>query len=242
MTDVRDLQKHIEAEVQAMSSSFYAWKAINELAASDRRLQRGLQGNALTWNIVLHSLQLTFFIALGRLFDTDSDALSLSRFLKDCEKALPDFSRNALEQRKVRDNGGQRPAYLDDWMVGKEDATAAHFRALKSAVKQCRKVYEAGQYNAIRNQVMAHRDVNALDQQAALFAKTNVGDVLDLITRLHQVLLSVFDLYENGRWVDPSQRQPATSEQRFNDDVQALLSKLAPPADDVDDGGAMQVD
>lgn len=65
------LLKEFRGEVNVAATSFYAWKNINNLAANDQALFQALQRNALSWNIIAHALQITFFTSLGRLFDRD---------------------------------------------------------------------------------------------------------------------------------------------------------------------------
>src|SRR5690606_6076906 len=110
------LLDHFREEVAAASHAFYLWKGINNIASDDRATFRGINEQALTWNTIAHSLQTTFFIAIGRLFDTDGDAFSIHAFLRGCIENLGDFDRPALRARKLALSNGVEPEWLASYV------------------------------------------------------------------------------------------------------------------------------
>ena len=82
MGDIEELYKEFQSEINAACWSFYAWKNIKDIAVDDKIVYRALNRNALSWNIILYSLQSTFFIAIGRLFDIDGKTFSVHTFLR----------------------------------------------------------------------------------------------------------------------------------------------------------------
>ena len=61
MNDLEQLLKHFRKGVSTTSSAFFAWKGINNIASSDRDVYRAMNEDALSWGIITHSLQNTFF-------------------------------------------------------------------------------------------------------------------------------------------------------------------------------------
>ena len=69
MKDIEELYKVFQEELNIACSSFYTWKNIRNIAASDKKVHHALNRNPLSWNIILISLQSTFFITIGRLLE-----------------------------------------------------------------------------------------------------------------------------------------------------------------------------
>ncbi len=64
-------------EVHRIFSCYLFWRIINNRAAEDKRLLSALNKTPLSWIVIRHSLNVTLFITLGRVFDVDSDAFSV---------------------------------------------------------------------------------------------------------------------------------------------------------------------
>jgi hypothetical protein len=79
MSEVKRYFNHYEGELTTSSESFYAWRKIHNLAQHDKSIYSILKRNALSWNLILHSLQCTFFISLGRILSTDRNSLSIGK-------------------------------------------------------------------------------------------------------------------------------------------------------------------
>ena len=109
MNSVEDLIKEYRNEVHIATSSFYAWKSINDLAAENDEILRNLNANALVWNTIAHSLQITFLVALGRIFDKDDRSLTICSFIEKCRHEIRQFSKSALEARRLKSAHGVRP-------------------------------------------------------------------------------------------------------------------------------------
>src|SRR6266480_4226622 len=106
MNSINTLLNEYSNEMHITASSFFAWKSINNLAATDSRILQALQPNALSWNIIAHSLQVTFFTALGRIFDRDSRSLTVRSFISKCQEHIAEFSKPAFEARRLTDARG----------------------------------------------------------------------------------------------------------------------------------------
>ncbi|VVE07867.1 hypothetical protein [Pandoraea cepalis] len=225
MNAIEELLKEYRGEVNVTASSFYAWKSINSLAAHNPTLFQALQRNALSWNLIAHSLQITFFSAFGRLFDRDKRSLTARTFISKCEAAIDQFSKPAFEARRLASNHGVRPDYLDGYLPGVYEPVTADFQTLAAAITPCEAVYKTN-YQPIRHKLIAHKDMATIGGKDALFAKTNIGEVEAIIEVLYQVAEVVEQLFNNGRrtnLVDHKLRE----EEYIRQDLESLLRKLA---------------
>jgi hypothetical protein len=221
---VASLHEHYRSEVAAASHAFYLWKGINNIAAADRGTFRGINEQALTWNTITHSLQTTFFIALGRLFDTDGDAFSIHAFLKGCIENIAEFDRPALHARKLALSNGVEPDWLARYVANAYVPTVGDFQRLRGEASKHQAHYEAI-YRPIRNQVFAHKDAGSMDSLQGLFGKTKISDIEQLLDFLYQVQEVVFQLFQNGELRKVGEFQNS-EETLVVEDVSDLLKRI----------------
>jgi hypothetical protein len=225
MHAIEDLLQEYRGEVNVAATSFYAWKNINNLAANDRALFQALQRNALSWNIIAHALQITFFTALGRLCDRDKRSLTVTTFIHKCEGSLAEFSKPAFEARRTSENHGVRPDYMDDFLGGLYVPVAADFQGLAAAVTPWEMVY-TDNYQPIRHKLIAHRDLATIGSKDSLFANTNIGEAEKLLDFLYQVAAVIEQLFRNGRLTKLTDHR-LREEDYVRRDLESLLRKVA---------------
>ncbi|WP_322101794.1 hypothetical protein [Paraburkholderia sp. J41] len=198
MNPVDDLIEAYRDEVNVATSSFYTWKSINDLAAANDEILRTLNANALVWNIIAHSLQVTFFVALGRIFDRNQKSLTALSFIEKCRAEIGQFSKSALEARRLKDARGARPEWLDGYLAAMYEPAESDFDALAQATQSYEATYRA-RYQPIRHKVIAHKDLATIGSKDALFKNTNIGEVENMLQYLKQVEQVVEQWYLNGR-------------------------------------------
>jgi hypothetical protein len=222
--DIECLHGKFRSELAIASHAFYLWKTIHNVASGEKSIHRGLNEQALAWNVITHSLQTTFFIALGRLFDTDADSFSAHSYLRACIANLDQFGRDALRSRKIRLSDGQEPAWLAGYIASAYAPSERDFQMLRGELSKRQRRYEEI-YRPIRNQVFAHKDASALDNVDSLFGKTNIGEIQDLILFLYQVQEVVGQFLSNGRLTKMSDF--TFSDDRYvSDSARCLLGRL----------------
>ena len=205
-------------------SSFYAWKTINNLAASDQEVFRALNRHALSWRIITHSLQVTFFAALGRIFDRDARSVTVRGLLAVCKNEITQFSKLALEARRLKEANGVRPEWLNDYLQGVYEPDITDFDALAQIASQHEGTCTS-KYLPIRHKVIAHNDLATIGFKDAFFSKTNIAEVEEILKFLHQVERVVTELYVNGR--KTSLTQHTFDEERYvREDLEKLLGTL----------------
>ena len=218
------LHNQFRGEVDTASQAFFLWRAINRYATEDREIYRGLNEQALSWNILTHSLQTTFFIVLGRLFDTDGDAFSVHAFLRSCIENVDQFSKERLRQRKLENSSGAEPEWLEDYVRDAYVPVEKDFQMMRGALTKRQKRYEEV-YRPIRNTVVAHKDAATMNNVDTLFGKTDVAEIEEFLWFLHQVQETVFQLMYNGRLTQIGDHAFGEDEYVVRD-VQSLLERL----------------
>jgi hypothetical protein len=222
--DIERLSQHFREEFATAAHAFFLWKGINNCAAGDREIYRGINEQALSWNTITHSLQTTFFIALGRLFDTDEDAFSVHSYLRSCIDNIDQFSDAELRKRKISGNNGRVPEWLDEYMKDAYVPTANDFQRLRGDLSKRQKQYEEI-YRPIRNQIFAHKDADSMETVESLFGKTRIDQIEELLSFLYQIQEVVWQLLMNGRKTSVGDFA-FTEEDHVVDDVRELLGRL----------------
>jgi len=92
--EIDDILKEIDKEITVAAQAFFAWKSIHNIASKDKIIKKAINENASSWNIFLHSLQATFFIAIGRIFDTNPQSCSIHLLFRQCKNSQQHPVRN----------------------------------------------------------------------------------------------------------------------------------------------------
>ena len=183
-------------EGDAAVQFFYAWQTVDAVAGSDQSVHRALNRAPLFWNTTLGALQAATVVTLGRVFDPDPKNHSITRLLRLAHGNLELFSKEALAERKRElsaDADQWLPTYLQSVYVPNGD----DFRRLKRYVAARRRTYDE-KWRPLRHQVFAHRSASESTDLAALFAKTNVRELQQLLVFLRRMHEALWQLYFNG--------------------------------------------
>ncbi len=219
---IEEILTHYRNEVHLVTQSFYAWKSINNLAAEDKGYLSALNKTPLSWRVITHSLQCTFFICLGRIFDKDKDSFSIYNLLKECKENIAEFSKTALRVRKC--GGGSEPEWLDDYIASAYEPDADDFACLETEVVKWEEIYRTI-YKPLRHKIFAHKDLKYIEDASLLFSKTNIGEIEEMLCFLHAIERYVWELLHNGRRYDLTDFKQE-EEERVRQDVLSLLESL----------------
>jgi len=196
--NIDKLLKEIDNEITVAAQAFFAWKSIHNVASKEKNIEKALNANALSWNIFLHSLQATFFIAIGRIFDTNPQSCSIHLLFRQCKNTIEEFSKYSLSQRRTEEAGGVKPAYLDDFIDKAYEPKPTDFKKLKKNVSRIQKNYEQ-HFRPVRHKVFAHNDSDYISNTSALFSGATIEDAEDILRTLYKVERVIRDLYTNGK-------------------------------------------
>lgn len=181
-------------EVNTAIECFYTYNEIHNYAAEDTRIFKFLNENPTFWSINLYSLQTTFFIVLGRIFDNGPDTHSIHKLLAATVAHPEFFSKNALAARKAA--AGLKPYEVELFIANVFEPQKSDLRDLKKRLS--RKSYDAICAD-IRNHVSAHNILIGKQDVGALFDKALISEINNMLHNLKDILDALRDLVQNGR-------------------------------------------
>jgi hypothetical protein len=183
-------------EVQAAIQFFYSFLAINASLADNKRALDLVNRSPLFWRTIMGALHSSFFITLGRVFDQRSNH-NVDRLLKAAQECPAIFSVEALGRRK-RAGSTNPDEWIDEYMRTAYVPNRDDFRRLRGYVRKYRKVYETG-YRDIRHKIHAHKELSKAKDVHALYGKTNIRQMQQMLIFLNRLYLSLWELFHNGR-------------------------------------------
>lgn len=222
--DLMKLYGYFSNEYKIVAQSFFTWKLINNIASLDEKMFSLIRENSSTWNIILYSLQVTYFIALRRIFDNDNNALSADSLLKSCIDNISEFGKDKIAERKIG-NSSSEPEWLAKYLEGVYQIEQKDIQMLRGELSRQKKKYEE-KFRSIVNKVFAHSEIKYLEDTKTLFVGATIGDIEEIINFLFQIDRILFDLLHNGRFQQIGSYQ-FKEEEYATKDVSSLLNKLS---------------
>jgi hypothetical protein len=183
-------------EGDAAVQFFYVWQTVNTVAGKDQSVHRALNRAPLFWNTSLGALQSATLVTVGRVFDPDPNNHSITRLLSIAHRNLDIFSKDALAERK-RELSANADEWLPEYLKSVYVPDGDDFRRLKRYVAVRRRIYEEN-YRPLRHLVFAHRSASDSSDVAALFAKTNIRELQQLLVFLRRIHEALWQLFFNG--------------------------------------------
>jgi len=209
-------------EINLAIESFYTWLEIHNYAMANKEIYSLLNKTPSFWNINLYGLQASYFLALGRIFDTGKDSHSIHKFIKSCIDHPEHFSREALEKRKQGDS--EKPDWLDNFMKETYLPQISDFGKIKKEISLHRNKFDEI-YRDIRNCVFAHNIANNPGATAEMFGKTKIADIEEMLYFLHDLQGVVFNLFYNGVKPDLGKKEYSYKE-RISSEVRQAINIL----------------
>lgn len=178
----------------------YTLATLDHIVGSDPDLLSRINEHPNFWNGVGGGLQAATFVALGRIYDSDSGTRSAAELLRHAKKWPGIFSRRALEARKVGEglSAADAKAYAAEAF---ELPKSGGLVALEKAFGVKQRFYR-DKAKRIRDEVFAHSGMITPEERSAFFAGLFLRQFWDLAVfplRLHEAL---WQLYRNGRQPD----------------------------------------
>jgi hypothetical protein len=219
----------IRGDIESAVASNTTYFKIRNMAASDRAILDKFNRAPYFWNLNAYSLQTTFFISLGRLFDKRKDAWSIYDLTEHTIEHIGLFSKASLRERKRAGLGtnGKDPDWLENYVANAWEPTRSDLKNLGDAiVPYADKFHET--YQPIRHIYFAHRGKMGADDIVGLFGKTQISDATDIIRFLYTLVFAIWEIHLNGRKPDLSDVQKYDSYVKvLSDDVEKLIRGLA---------------
>ena len=222
-------------ETEAGMQYLSAYLAVHALAAKHKAVRRLLNEAPLFWNTCLAGLQTGSFMALGRIFDNDSNH-NLGRLLRITKDHPEIFSKAALGRRK-QGNSPEPPAWLREYIRDSYEPTVGDFRQIRAHVRKRRKIYEDN-YRDIRHKWFAHKVVSEQTEISALFSNANTRELQQIFAFLSWLYETLWELFFNGHKIalrplrysvkrilglSPARRQPRGVHEKITHEAELLL-------------------
>jgi hypothetical protein len=182
-------------EVDASIQFFYTELSIHAVLGDDKQALNIVNRTPLFWRTNVGSLQTSFFIVLGRIFDQKSNH-NIDKLLRIAQNNSIIFSAEALE-RRTREKNANASEWIDDFMKDVYVPSVDDFRRLRKHVNRYRKIY-IDKYKDIRRKVFAHKEISKKEDVQKLFAKTNIREMQKLIIFLNRLHLALWEVFHNG--------------------------------------------
>ncbi|EKY4883209.1 hypothetical protein QFY12_004245 [Vibrio vulnificus] len=199
MNSVEDYLREYDDEVAILSQSYFVWKLLNQHIQSNPKLLKVLNENSSTWSVILHSLQVTTFMSLGRIFDTDGDAFSITRLISYCAENVEQFKKTELEKRLVqRWKGEGFPAMYSNLVRDAYEPEPKDFLRLKADKEVHRKAY-LSTFQPIRHKIMAHKDFNHIGSVSELMSQATYEELEEIISYCNKLKRVISIQYTDGK-------------------------------------------
>ena len=199
MFDFNESLNQIEKNLDEAIGAYFVYDNIMLKAYKDEKFLERLNQNLYFWHYIIHSLQTTYFMCLGRIFDNSGKALSINAFINKCTQNIKIFSKPELTKRKVGifESSQELQNYIDNSIEPKlED-----FKELKRIIKSYSKEYEDN-YKNIRHKIFGHTEITKKEEIEKLFLNTSRIKIEEILLMLKHITIRLFSLYHNGQKIE----------------------------------------
>lgn len=180
--------------------SFYGLINIKNIASADKEIRLALKRNTISWGIILHSLQITFFITLGRIFDKDPGSFSVYTLINTCISNIDQFSKEKLRERKIKEWDKDDLSWADEYIEYAYVPSKDDFLRIKEEISKNQVIYE-NNYKKVRHKIFAHKDLKYINNTDILFKDINIKETESLLLFLYQVDRIIWHLFHNGNYI-----------------------------------------
>jgi hypothetical protein len=212
--------KIVSDDILSATRAFYTYMEINKFALENNQKHEKLKQDGYFWNGQMYSLQLGWFIILGRIFGTSG--YPIHKFLKQMTPHPELFSKEALSQRKREDAQDANPEWLARYLEDVWVPTTNDLEDIARSIDPVTAIWKKS-HKPIRDKIFAHRDLAA--SITDLFGAATVGEIEDILHALNRVRIALDQLWLNGRryWIGDNDR---TYVETFIGDARSLLNRL----------------
>ena len=199
-------------EVHQAVGSYVLWKELQNQPSDDAELLNKFNETPLSWIFFRHSLMVSLIMALGRIFDTDGDSLSVHHFIRSCIDDISVFSKESVISRNP--NKKLEQVY---------EIVESDFRKLKSEISKYRELFQK-YYQPLRHKIFAHSSKEMYQLRDELWHETKNANIEEILNFLTDLDISIRQAYLNGHEVKLMGRK--MDEQYYSKDIQTLFEKL----------------
>jgi hypothetical protein len=210
----------IRGDVDTAIKSNFTYLTIHRLAAENADIFDKYNRFAEFWMLNAYSLQTAFFVTFGRIFDMRRDVYSVHKVVEDTVANPSLFSKSALRDRKRKASriSGVDPEWLVEYIDNAWEPTRADLETLRVELAPHYAKFKTI-YQPIRHQVFAHKSIQDEKAIFALFEKTLISDVQEILRFLHTLFWAIWEMAWNGK------RPDLADFRSFDGEVKRLTNK-----------------
>jgi AbiU2 len=187
---------NLNNEANVIANYVYAEMAVQHAISKSKVLLQKINMTPTFWRTCFAAFQSAAYVALGRLFDTNSP-YNLQELLVSMEKSLQDFSPHALAARK-RSAGFSDEARLKKYTDEAYVPTLEDIQRIRRSVERRRLFYNRA-IMPVRHRYLAHRQTHETSQVNELYGKGKVKEMWQVAIYLYHLHQELWNLYHNGR-------------------------------------------
>ncbi len=218
--------KQLEKNLNEAIGAFYVYDSIVKKAWENKAFLNQVNENKYFWKSILYSLQSTYFISLGRLFDNSSATLSINAFISKCLSNIHIFSKSELKKRRLKDFSNE--IELDNYIANTIEPSKQELGSIQKIIKSYNEEYQLI-YKDIRNKVFGHSEITTKQELDNLFSKTSRDKLDEIFTMLTHLFSEFYNLYHNGHKLKLSNKpyiQKNSFIKKTVEDSEKMLNKL----------------
>jgi|SRR5580698_55536 hypothetical protein len=193
----------IRGDVETATRSNFTYLTVHRLAAESATIYHKYNRFADFWMLNAYSLQTTFFVTFGRIFDTRHDVCSLHKVIENTIANPSLFAKSALRDRKRKASriDGDDPCWLVEYVNNAWEPKRADLEGLRDSLAPHYAKFKVI-YQPIRHKVFAHKSIQDDQAIGALFEKTLIADVHEVLRFLHTLFWAIWEMAWNAKRLD----------------------------------------
>lgn len=193
---MRDILKTLRSETESTIRHFYAFQQFKYLLGDVGDVDL-INRNGAFWRLFASSQLQSVFIGIRRIFETYPDTFNFAGAVRAVKSRIGEFQPEALEQRKLEENNGQRPGWLDNYIAEAYIATIDDVDALARLVRPHRSTMES--YTYVADKIFAHAIITVDAEISEALAELQLEDIEASLNSVWHFYEQVWQMYENGR-------------------------------------------
>ena len=198
--------EHFSQEVSFVARTWHHHLQIEQRAMVDNKFHAALNKAAQFWLDHRFMALQTTIIVLGRVFDKDSRAHSLSKTLVAAKNELEHFEKSELRKRKI--GIGETPNWLDAYLASAHELSADDLKNIRVEYNKANSFWK--KLEPLRNKIFAHGEILSDAERSSIYASAKTEDITSILQILLNISEALWQAEVNGKKPDFASDQTRT--------------------------------